>query len=101
MKSFFKRKGYHVAVTKSCDEGLEIFYSFQPELVLLDINVGDQDGREMCRKIKAHADFQHIPVILLSANHHDLKSYSAYGANNRIEKPFEVLHLLDVIRTYI
>ena len=45
MKSFFKRNGYHVVVTKSCDEGLDIFYSFQPDLVLLDINVSDQDGR--------------------------------------------------------
>ena len=101
MKAFFKRNGYHVAVTKSCDEGLEIFYSFQPELVLLDINVGDQDGREMCKKIKSHAEYQHIPVVLISANHDHLKSYTTYGANNMIEKPFEALHLLHLIRTYI
>ena len=85
-KPLFTRNGYHVAGTKSCDEGLEIFYSFQPELVLLDINVGDQDGREMCKKIKSHAEYQHIPVILISANHDHLKSYSDYAANNIIEK---------------
>ena len=85
-KPLFTRNGYHVAGTKSCDEGLEIFYSFQPELVLLDINVGDHDGREMCKKIKSHAEYQHIPVILISANHDHLKSYSDYAANNIIEK---------------
>ena len=101
LKSFFKRNGYFVAVTKSCDEGLEIFYSFQPDLVLLDINVGDQDGREMCKKIKTHAGYQHIPVILISANHDDLKFYTDYGANATIEKPFESLRLLHLIQTYI
>ena len=101
MKSFFKRNGYHVVVTKSCDEGLDIFYSFQPDLVLLDINVSDQDGREMCKKIKSHAKFQHIPVILISANHDALKFHAECGANDVAEKPFEAWHLLHLIRTYI
>lgn len=87
-------------MTKSCNQGLDIFYSFQPDVVLLDINVGDQDGREVCRKIKSQAEYNHIPVILISANHEALKFYVDYGANGILEKPFELIHLLRLIQTY-
>src|ERR1700744_3484816 len=75
MKVYLRRQGYEVAVTTSCDEGLQIFTSFKPDLVFLDMNVGDQDGREMCLIIKSRAEFRHIPVVLISANHEELKLY--------------------------
>lgn len=101
MKSFFKRNGYDVVVSKSCEEGMNIFYSFRPDLVLLDINVGNEDGREVCKKIKSHAEYQDIPVLLISANHEALKVYLDYGASERLEKPFEVKGLLSLIQTYL
>src|SRR5580704_6607935 len=99
MKLFFQRLGYIVAVTVSCDEGMDIFHSFQPDLVFLDINVGDQDGRQMCRKIKTQAENQHIPVILISANEEGLKSYREYGATFAIRKPFKMEELIEVLKT--
>ena len=101
MKTFLKRNGYEVAVTISCEEGLEIFYSFNPDLVMLDINVGSEDGREMCKKIKSQAEYQHIPVLLISANHEALQLYSDYGANAAVKKPFELTSLLDLLATQV
>src|SRR6202022_2908720 len=101
MKSFFIRNGYEVAVTISCDEGLQILESFKPGLIFLDINVGNKDGREMCRKIRALADYQHIPVILMSANHEALKLYGDYGANASVEKPFELSLLSNAVGAWL
>lgn len=97
LKSFLTRKGYEVTTTTSCDNGLQILFSASPHLVLLDINVGDEDGREMCRKIKGNAESQHIPVILISANHQQLERYQDYGANEFLPKPFDSLKLLQTI----
>lgn len=101
MKSFLKKNGYDVRVTTSCEEGLDIFYSFKPALVLLDINVGSEDGREMCRKIKTQAEYRHIPVLLISANHEALQFYSDYGANAAVRKPFQLPALLQLLQAQV
>ena len=101
IKSFLKRQGYSPAVTTSCEEGLQILYTFKPDLILLDINVGNEDGREMCRKIKSQAEYEHIPVILLSANYEALQRYQEYGANACVKKPFELLSLIDTLSAHL
>ena len=40
VKGFLKKAGYDVAVTTSCDEGLNILQSFKPDIIYMDINVG-------------------------------------------------------------
>jgi DNA-binding response OmpR family regulator len=101
MKAFLRKEGYEVAVTTSCDEGSEILHSFQPDLIFLDINVGDDDGREMCKKIKAQAEYEHVPVILISANHEALKLYKDCGANSFINKPFPLSSVGNTVRDYL
>ena len=43
-KRFLKHMGYHVVVTTTCDEGLDILITFKPDLIILDIEVGSRDG---------------------------------------------------------
>src|SRR5579871_2143380 len=81
MKILLRREGYEVAVTTSCNEGLDILANFRPDLILLDINVGNEDGRLMCRQIKEQAEYEHIPVILISANDEALETYRDYSAD--------------------
>jgi DNA-binding response OmpR family regulator len=101
MKSFLKKQGYEVAVTTSCKEGTEILLSFQPDLILLDVNVGDEDGRDMCRLIKNQAKYKHIPVLLISARHEELMLYDQCGASAFLKKPFELPVLADTLRSYL
>jgi len=101
LKSGLSRNGYQVRATISCKEGLEIFYQFLPDLVILDINVGNEDGREMCRQIKASAEFQLIPVIMISANDISLELYKDYGANDILKKPFLLAQIQKLISKYL
>lgn len=99
LKTFLQLKGYETVGSHSCAEGLDIFYAFRPDVVILDVNVGTEDGREMCRKIKEQAEYRHIPVVMISANSSGLKSYSDYGANAALEKPFNFSKLVALIDT--
>jgi len=101
LKSGLSRNGYQVRATISCKEGLEIFYQFLPDVVILDINVGNEDGREMCRQIKASAEFQLIPVIMISANDIRLELYKDYGANDILKKPFLLAQIQKLISKYL
>jgi len=99
LKTFLQLKGYEPRASRSCEEWLAIFYAFRPDVVILDVNVGTEDGRDMCRKIKEHAEYRHIPVIMVSANASGLKSYNEYGANAVLEKPFNFSKLVKLIDT--
>jgi CheY-like chemotaxis protein len=101
IKGFLERAGYNVAVTTTCKEGVDILASFNPDIIFLDINVGNEDGREMCRHIKSLADYKNIPIVLISANDDDLKTYQEYDANSFLKKPFRPSQLLDVAAPYL
>lgn len=101
MKRFFKKNGFDVTVSMSCQEAMEIFNSFTPDIVFLDINVGREDGREMCSRIKSNAEYKHIPVILISAGSYNIDFYHQYGASAFIPKPFDISKLLDSLKTYL
>ena len=101
VKAFIRKRGYDVVVATSCKEGMDILHSFKPDLIFMDINVGDDDGREMCRSIKGQVEFLYMPVILISANHEALKEYQDYGANASINKPFPFSDLAAIIGQYL
>lgn len=101
VKGYLKRASYDVAVTTSCADGLDILNSFKPDLIYLDINVGNEDGRQMCKQIKSLAENKHIPVILISANDEALSTYKEYEATGILKKPFQPSELLALTETFL
>ncbi|MDN5287568.1 MAG: response regulator [Mucilaginibacter sp.] len=71
----------------------------QPDLILLDIMLGNLDGRDLCKRVKAHKETHDIPVILVSASHDVSDSMNQIGApDDFIAKPFDIEHLLGRIK---
>jgi DNA-binding response OmpR family regulator len=101
VKLYLKRAGYDVAVTTSCDDGMNILNAFKPDLIYLDVNVGTNDGRQMCKQIKSLAEHKHIPTILISANDDALKTYREYEADAIMRKPFQPEQLLNLTAFYL
>ncbi|MDF2432705.1 MAG: hypothetical protein JWP44_2336 [Mucilaginibacter sp.] len=70
-----------------------------PDLILLDIMLGNLDGRELCKDVKNKKETQDIPVILISASHNVAGSMNQSGAPDAfIAKPFDINDLLDTIK---
>jgi len=85
---------------RSCHTGKDIFTTieeFQPTLILLDILLGELDGRDICRSLKAHTTYKNIPVIVISGAPDLYNSICAEGANDIVLKPFEERTLLSRI----
>lgn len=68
----------------------------KPDVILLDILLSGEDGRDLCRQLKSKRETSNIPVVLLSAHLNASHSYRECGANGFLEKPF---HLDDLIGT--
>jgi PAS domain S-box-containing protein len=89
--------GYDVLDSGSGREALELTAGVQPDLVLLDVNLPDIDGFEVCRRLKADPVTACIPVLHLSASfsddHSRVKGLNC-GADGYLTEPVdpEVLH---------
>lgn len=80
--------GYHVS---TCSTGKDIFNTieeYQPHLILLDILLGELNGRDICKAIKDNQTTSHIPVIIVSSMHNIYNAIADEGANDIISKPF-------------
>jgi len=101
MKLFFRKNGYDVAVASSGDQATSSLDTFKPDLIFMDIYLGAEDGGQMCRTIKAQAEYKDIPVVMISGNHNTLKLYEDYGADSSLKKPFHLSMLLHVVDAHL
>ena len=74
--------------------GFEIFNFVEtaekPNLILLDMWLSGEDGRDICKKLKANELTKNIPVIIMSASRGLENTALQSGANAFIAKPFEI-----------
>lgn len=77
---------------------LEVIKKEQPDLILMDIMMGDTDGRKICQEIKSSNDLMHIPVILISGLN-ELKEClgQEFGPDDIIAKPFNIGDVIDKV----
>jgi DNA-binding response OmpR family regulator len=90
--------GYEV---ETLADGHFLFDSIEkhhPDLIILDIMLGNMDGRELCRSVKAKLETKKIPVILLSASHAITDSFKQNGnPDDFIAKPFDINVLISSV----
>ncbi len=96
----FNDKGFEVESTVRGDRVQQMVQN-QPDLLLLDVKMPDKDGRQICRALKQEKDTKNIPVIMISANKDTEKSAKDAGANDFLEKPFEIQDLMDKVEYHI
>lgn len=90
MSAFLQQKNYHVVAISDATDWKETISDFQPDIIVLDILLGDYDGRQICRDIKKEKQFKNIPVVLISGLAPDKVDYKKWNADAFISKPFEI-----------
>lgn len=97
------REGYHVCPVANGKLALNAAEKAPPDLILLDINMPEMNGYEVCRRLKADSRLRDIPVIFITART-DLKDKVegfALGGLDYITKPFEFEEVLMRVRTHL
>ena len=71
-----------------------------PALILLDLNLGPDDGREVLAALKADPALQPIPVVVWTTSAHpdDVARCYAHGASGYAVKPVDAARLVDTLR---
>ena len=97
VQAILESNGYQVLTAERCGQGLLVFASHMPDLVVLDLGLPDMDGEEFIRQVRRESG---VPVIVLSARTEESDKVSALdlGANDYITKPFGTAELLARVR---
>ena len=95
-------EGYEVATAYNGEDGLSEILQQRPDLVILDVMMPGMDGLEACRRIRSNPDTADIPVVMFSAlsGDDDIERARLAGANNMITKPFNLIGLGAVVRSF-
>src|SRR5205085_4437587 len=99
IKEILEDEGYCVqtSINGQCFQNLQ---GDVPDLILLDIMLAGEDGRDLCAQLKQQEETRHIPIILCSAYFRgDIITYLA-GASTFLPKPFEIDDLINTIARY-
>lgn len=96
-------QGYKVRGVPSGPMALTAARLAPPDLVLLDINMPEMNGYEVCQALKADESTQDIPVIFISALDEVLDKVRAFkiGGVDYIAKPFQVEEVLVRVQTHL
>jgi signal transduction histidine kinase len=91
-----ERRSYEVRVARSGRRALAAASAAPPDVVMLDINMPEMDGYEVCAQLKANPATCDVPVIFLSINDTAVDKVRAFqaGGSDYVIKPFQAEEVL-------
>lgn len=92
--------GYKVINITDASTALRNLSRQQPLLILMDINMPEINGYDLCSMLRRSQKFKEVPIIMLTGRDGIIDRMRAkfVGANNYLTKPFEPEKLLNVVK---
>lgn len=84
-------------------EGLEVLEENEVDIIITDVMMPNMDGIEFCKAVKSNTEWNHIPVIMLTAKTDVESKIEAFGlgADAYLEKPFNLSYLTTRIKNLL
>jgi len=100
LRMILEGAGFDVIEADSAEDGLEQLQSETPDLVILDVRLPGMSGIDLLEKIRARAEWQRLPVLMISGHASVAEAVSAvqHGATDFFEKPLDRDRVLVSVR---
>jgi two-component system alkaline phosphatase synthesis response regulator PhoP len=87
IKAYLVKDGDDVVIAGDGKTGIELAQSYKPDLILLDLNLPELDGLEVCRTVRKQSN---VPIIMLTARDEEVDKVVGLeiGADDYVTKPF-------------
>jgi DNA-binding response OmpR family regulator len=103
LKTVLVDAGYRFFGAGGAKQCMRLIAEIKPSLILLDIQMPEMDGFELCRQIRAVEAWKNIPIAFLTARRsaQDVKTGMEAGGNDFITKPFDGKTLLSRVERWM
>ena len=101
MNLMLSREGYHVVLARNRESAFEMLKSTMPDLLLIDMNLGDENGGLLCEEIKNMPGYTGIPILLISGYVLSDQDCEKYRADGFLTKPMDLDAFRKTIRKHI
>ncbi|MGB2757112.1 MAG: response regulator transcription factor [Acidimicrobiia bacterium] len=93
----FRREGFEVEVSADGNHAIEVFDTFHPDVILLDVMLPGRSGVDVCRELRTRSD---VPIIMVSARAAEIDAVVGLevGADDYVAKPFRLRELIARVR---
>ena len=91
------QSGFSVEVADNADDAIKIFETKKVEILLIDHELPDADGFELCQRISSNGKSTNIIMMCECAREFEQEKARALGAKACIAKPFSYSQLLDTL----
>lgn len=99
--TLLSRRGFRVVCENSGPVSVLLARSLSPDAVVLDVNLAEMNGLEICRRLKADAETRSMPVIFCSGQHYLADEALELGAAAFVSVPGEVFKLPECLRAVV
>jgi len=103
IKYNLEREGFRVRTAATGEAALNVIFDRPPNLILLDLNLPQMSGFELCRRLRAEAMTARVPVLMLTARTDESDKVLGLnlGADDYITKPFSMAELVARVRAVL
>ena len=96
-----QKEGYEIETAASLPEAEEIITTFSPHLLLLDIDVNGEDGRQLCWRLKKSEIYKDVKVLIMSGYDYSTGRAALFGADNLLPKPLHTDILVHLVAEHL
>ena len=102
IQGFLEHEGYRLVGINDPERVEEAIALERPSVILLDVVMPKRNGFQVCRELKSHADYNAIPVILVTSKNTESDRFwgQQQGADGYVTKPFTREELLRAVRRF-
>lgn len=101
LKHLLENRGYVTSVLSRPETAFTMISVLMPDIILLDIKLAEQDGRDICMQLKSNGKTKRVKIILISGLIVSKEDYIGYGADDFIEKPIHFPTLLKKMKNLL
>ena len=101
LQTFFESNDYQASSIGSVDDIFKVFSENQPDLILLDYRLPEENGAKICLQLKSNPATFHVPIIMISGFPKVTLEQDYHGWDAIVSKPFDLTELHGVVAKFL
>jgi len=103
LEAHLRAKGFETICAYNGEDAIRLTLAEKPDLIMLDVNMPNVDGLEVCAELKQNPESMMIPIILVTANSatEDIVKGFGVGADDYLAKPYNYMEMLARVRSML